>query len=234
MRQEMEGPTTRAMKRDGAADFSRMKEPEKEELMTRCSLTGWWEAESALCGKQLPANIALLSETINSHNLGRSSILKTTKRHLKQIILEYEALDIEMPCIRQFQRPPPAQPLTLCMECAPEKDFSHWDILQSVEQIVPKVFEKQRVSRIQFENMNVICGTAGRKNRWLITVSDFQTRNLFLRSGLVIGGVFFRLHRHDDIIIEDYKLHLRRMLARKKILDMLSDSTKGNSQESIL
>ncbi|KAM4652187.1 uncharacterized protein C19orf81 homolog [Discoglossus pictus] len=145
------------------------------------------------------------------------------------MIVEYEALDHEMPCIRKFQKPPASQPLTLCMECLPEKDFSHWDILQAIEQIVPKAFEKQRVSRIQFENMNVICGTAGRKNRWLISLYDFQTRNLFLRTGLAIGGDCFTLRRHDDITVEDYKLHLKRALARKKILDMLSETNSLDS-----
>ncbi|XP_030051298.1 putative uncharacterized protein C19orf81 homolog [Microcaecilia unicolor] len=206
-----------------------MQETKKEETKAKSCLASWWDTDckqnSNSSLEKMPPNLALLSETIHASNLGRSSILKSTKRHLKQIILEYEALDLEMPCIRKFQKPPAAQPLTLCMECTPEKDFCHKDILKAVEKIIPKALEKRRVCRIQFENMNVICGTAGRKNRWLITVSDFQTRNLFLRSGLVIGKDYFLLRRHDDVIMEDYKLHLRRALARKKILDMLSNST---------
>ncbi|XP_069057906.1 putative uncharacterized protein C19orf81 homolog [Pleurodeles waltl] len=156
------------------------------------------------------------------------------KRHLKQIILEYEALDMEMPCIRKFEKPPTAQPLTLCIECTPEKDYSHLDIMTAVENVVPKAFEKKRVCSVQYENVNVICGTAGRKNRWLITVLDFQTRNLFLRSGLVINGELFPLRRYDDVIMEDYKLHLRRALARKKILDMLSSSADEGKLGSLI
>ncbi|XP_053547043.1 putative uncharacterized protein C19orf81 homolog [Bombina bombina] len=146
------------------------------------------------------------------------------KRYLKQMIVEYEALDLKMPCIRKFLKPPSSQPLALCLECASEKDFSHYDILQSIEQILPKAFEKQRVKSIQFVNMNVICATAGQKNRWIIALSDIQTRNLFLQTGLVVCGDYFPLRRHDDINLEDYKLHLKRTLVKKNILDLLSNS----------
>ncbi|XP_069505477.1 putative uncharacterized protein C19orf81 homolog [Ambystoma mexicanum] len=220
------------------APGQRMQSSHLEDKKARSATSGRWETElrqepSASAGK-IPANLTLLSDTIRANNLGRASILKSTKRHLKQIILEYEALDLEMPCIRKFERPPTAQPLTLCMECAPEKDFSHLDIMKAVEQIVPKAFENKRVCKLQFENVNVICGTAGRKNRWLITVLDFQTRNLFLRSGLTISSDFFPLRRHDDVTMEDYKLHLRRALARKKILDMLRSSADEGRLDSLV
>ncbi|XP_078511427.1 putative uncharacterized protein C19orf81 homolog [Lissotriton helveticus] len=225
---------------------------------SRSAISGWWESDlrqdpsTSASTNKVPASLNLLSDTIHANNMGRSCILKSTKRHLKQIILEYEALDMEMPCIRKFEKPPAAQPLTLCIECTglpfrrrgmiqawksmnvsntgepklqPEKDYNHLDIMTAVEIIVPKAFEKKRVCSVQFENVNVICGTAGRKNRWLITVLDFLTRNLFLRAGLVINGDFFPLRRYDEVIMDDYKLHLRRALARKKILDMLNSSS---------
>ncbi|XP_069599051.1 putative uncharacterized protein C19orf81 homolog [Ranitomeya imitator] len=125
------------------------------------------------------------------------------ERHLKQIIHNYEELNPEKPLTRKFQNPPPSQLLTLCMESPPENDFRPRDILKAIEHIVPKAFEKKQVSKIQFENTNVILGTAGRKN----------------------SGELFPLHRHDDVIVEDEKRNLRRALNKNKILDTFINPT---------
>ncbi|XP_061448084.1 putative uncharacterized protein C19orf81 homolog [Rhineura floridana] len=146
------------------------------------------------------------------------------RQYLKRIIAEYEALDMEMPCIRKFPRPPAARPLCLCLESQPEKEMNHAEVLAAIEAAIPNAFEMGLLHSIQFENINVICGTAGRKNRWLITVSDFRTRNQLLCSGLTLGPNHFALRRWDDLVMEDYRMHLRRALARQRLLDTLSDS----------
>ncbi|XP_056398598.1 putative uncharacterized protein C19orf81 homolog isoform X2 [Hyla sarda] len=179
--------------------------------------------------QQIQSEIAFLTETIRSKNNDLTYTLKTKEHHLKQIMQRSEELEPEKPCARTYPKPPPPQPLTLCMESPPENDFRHCNILKAIEQIVPKAFEKRQVSKIQFENTNVICGTAGRKNRWLITASDFQVRDLLLQSGLDIDGGRFPLLRHDNIIVKDYKVHLRRALSKKKILAKLVDSTELSS-----
>ncbi|KAM9034304.1 uncharacterized protein C19orf81 homolog isoform 2-T2 [Sarcophilus harrisii] len=102
-------------------------------------------------------------EDIQVRSLGRT--IKSSKLQVRQILAEYEALDRELPCIRKFPSPPPAQPLCLCMETAPEYDFTHLDLLNALEAEVPGALESGRVSSIRYENMNVICGTAGRKDR---------------------------------------------------------------------
>lgn len=60
--------------------------------------------------------------------------------------------------------------------------------------------------------------------RWLLTVSDFRTRNHLLHTGLTVGQDHFPLRRWDDLVMEDYRMHLRRVLARQRILETLSDS----------
>ncbi|XP_007955811.1 putative uncharacterized protein C19orf81 homolog [Orycteropus afer afer] len=146
---------------------------------------------------------------------------KPSKQHLRQVIAEYEALDRELPCIRKFPTPPAAQPLCLCMETLPETDFTHLEVLEALEAEFPGAMESGRVSSIRFENMNVICGTAGRRDRWLITVTDFQTRSRLLRSGLSPRGLSHQLVRHDELLLSDYRLHLRRSLARRRMLEAL-------------
>ncbi|XP_072472080.1 putative uncharacterized protein C19orf81 homolog isoform X2 [Notamacropus eugenii] len=158
-------------------------------------------------------------EEVQARSLGRT--IKSSKLQVRQILAEYEALDRELPCIRKFPSPPPAQPLCLCMETVPEYDFTHLDLLNALEAEVPGALESGRVSSIRYENMNVICGTAGRKDRWLITVTDFQTRSRLLRSGLRPRGILHPLARHDELLLGDYRLHLRRALARRRMLEAL-------------
>uniref|UniRef100_H2RHM0 Chromosome 19 C19orf81 homolog n=1 Tax=Pan troglodytes TaxID=9598 RepID=H2RHM0_PANTR len=158
-------------------------------------------------------------EEMQTRSLGRP--IKSSKQYLRQVIAEYEALDRELPCIRKFPTPPAAQPLCLCMETLPEEDFTHLEVLQALEAQLPGAMESGRVSSIRFENMNVICGTAGRRNRWLIAVTDFQTRSRLLRSGLSPRGLAHQIVRHDDLLLGDYRLHLRRSLVRRRMLQAL-------------
>ncbi|XP_012862141.2 putative uncharacterized protein C19orf81 homolog [Echinops telfairi] len=170
------------------------------------------EAGALLVDPEIP-------EQIQTRSLIRPT--KSSKQHLRQVIAEYEALDRELPCIRKFPMPPAAQPLSLCMETTPEADFTHLEVLQALEAELPGAMESGRVSSIRFENMNVICGTAGRRDRWLITVTDFQTRSRLLRSGLSPRGLAHQLVRHDELLLSDYRLHLRRSLARQRMLEAL-------------
>ncbi|XP_069765106.1 putative uncharacterized protein C19orf81 isoform X2 [Narcine bancroftii] len=109
-------------------------------------------------------SINLLSETINATKSGRSIIFKSTKKHLKQFISKYEALDTEMPGIRKFEETPSSHPLTLCVECPPEMDHTHRDVMSAAEAILPNAFSDGKITSIQFENVNVICGSSGLKN----------------------------------------------------------------------
>lgn len=46
-----------------------------------------------------------------------------------------------------------------------QEDFTHLEVLEALEAQLPGAMESGRVSSIRFENMNVICGTAGRRDR---------------------------------------------------------------------
>ncbi|XP_016061468.1 PREDICTED: putative uncharacterized protein C19orf81 homolog isoform X2 [Miniopterus natalensis] len=159
------------------------------------------------------------SEETQAWSLGRPT--KSSKQYLRQVIAEYEALDRELPCIRKFSTPPTAQPLCLCMETSPDEDLTHLEVLEALEAELPGAMESGCVSSIRFENLNVICGTAGRRNRWLIAVSDFQTRSRLLRCGLRLRGATHPLVRHDELLLGDYRLHLRRSQVRRRMLEAL-------------
>ncbi|XP_062918603.1 putative uncharacterized protein C19orf81 [Mobula hypostoma] len=129
-----------------------------------------------------------------------------------------------MPGIRKFEDTPASQPLTLCVECPAELDLTHQDIMSAVENVLPDAFADGKITSIQFENVNVICGSSGLKNRWMFTVSDFQTRSLFLNSGLIVNKTYLAVQRYDDLLMEDYRLHLRRAMAQKKMLETLNET----------
>jgi hypothetical protein len=46
-----------------------------------------------------------------------------------------------------------------------QEDFTHVEVLQALEAELPGAMESGRVNSIRYENMNVICGTAGRRDR---------------------------------------------------------------------
>ncbi|XP_039769297.1 putative uncharacterized protein C19orf81 homolog isoform X3 [Ornithorhynchus anatinus] len=129
-----------------------------EESSSRGSIGGCREAGSPLFGLET-------FEELQAHNPGKAVSLKSSKQHLHQMIAECEALDQELPCIRKFPKPPTAQPLCLCLETAPEADLTHLDVLTALNEELPEALESGRVSSIRFENLNVICGTAGRRDR---------------------------------------------------------------------
>ncbi|KAB0396559.1 hypothetical protein E2I00_005837 [Balaenoptera physalus] len=73
----------------------------------------------------------------------------------------------------------------------PEEDLTHLEVLEALEA------------------------------EWLITVTDFQTRSRLLRSGLRLRGLQHPLVRHDELLLGDYRLHLRRSLVRRRMLEAL-------------
>ncbi|KAJ7313773.1 hypothetical protein JRQ81_005455 [Phrynocephalus forsythii] len=205
---------------------AKMQEDENEGLKPRSASSSQWDPALPAPGPENDGANTLLLDLEQPSPPPR----KTSRQYLKRIIAEYEALDMEMPCIRKFPRPPAARPLCLCLESPPEKEMNHAEVLAAVEAVIPDAFETGRLRSIQFENINVICGTAGRKNRWLLTVSDFRTRNQLLCSGLTLGQNHVVLRRWDDLVMEDYRMHLRRALARQRLLETLSSDSWGGSR----
>ncbi|OWK16294.1 hypothetical protein Celaphus_00004772, partial [Cervus elaphus hippelaphus] len=122
------------------------------------------------------------------------------KQYLRQVIAEYEALDRELPCIRKFPMPPAAQPLCLCMETL----------------VVTGVRKTEVWSPNSTYEPEHLAGAG-----WLIMVTDFQTRSRLLRSGLRLRGNLHPLVRHDELLLSDYRLHLRRALVRRRMLEAL-------------
>ena len=57
---------------------------------------------------------------------------------------------------------------------------------------------------LQFMDRNVLLGTQGLDNRWIITVNCQEARDELLRTGLALFNKKISLRRHDDIMSEEY------------------------------
>ncbi|XP_022109286.1 uncharacterized protein LOC110989304 [Acanthaster planci] len=109
--------------------------------------------------------------------------------------------------IRFFAAPPEPTPLTLCFS-HPGVELTHGDIIRGIQAM--HTVSVDDIESIQFVDMNVILGTAGVSNRWLIKVKDYDTRYLLLCDGFKINDEYVILRKYDDVNMEDYREYLRR------------------------
>ncbi|XP_038077054.1 uncharacterized protein LOC119744923 [Patiria miniata] len=109
--------------------------------------------------------------------------------------------------IRFFAAPPEPAPLTLCFTY-PGVELTHRDVIQGIQSM--HAVDVDDIESIQFVDMNVILGTAGVSNRWLIKVKDYDTRYLLLCDGFKIHGEYVILRKYDDVNMEDYREYMRR------------------------
>ncbi|XP_078000611.1 uncharacterized protein LOC144453208 [Glandiceps talaboti] len=116
--------------------------------------------------------------------------------------------DISFRNIRKFKNPPESYPFTICFTY-PGVELTHSDVIKALEDDV-RCIDLDNIESIQFIEMNVIVGTAGLDNRWLITVKDSDTRHILLGTSLFIGGKYVYLRHYDDVLSEDYREFQRR------------------------
>uniref|UniRef100_H2Z5U8 Uncharacterized protein n=1 Tax=Ciona savignyi TaxID=51511 RepID=H2Z5U8_CIOSA len=104
-----------------------------------------------------------------------------------------EQKELEKPVIRHFAEMPKSRPKRVSFDY-PGVDITHVDVKRAIERVIPDSFEANKVTSIQFENVNIKLGTGGLNNRWLIELADFNTRNKLIKAGLELRC----LRRHDD------------------------------------
>ncbi|XP_033641771.1 uncharacterized protein LOC117302083 [Asterias rubens] len=134
---------------------------------------------------------------------------RNTPRHSRYRRKKHKSRSAEFSLrkIRFFTEPPVLSPLTICF-AYPGVDLNHHDIVNAIQSMHTVGIDD--IESIQFVDMNVILGTAGINNRWLIKVKDFDTRYLLLCDGLKINGEYVIIRKYDDLNMEDYKEYQRR------------------------
>ncbi|XP_076799416.1 uncharacterized protein LOC143473184 isoform X2 [Clavelina lepadiformis] len=156
-----------------------------------------------------------------------------------------ELQDLEVKTVRKFLEMPKSKPKHVCFDF-PGVDLTYVDVKQAIEEVIPHAFETNKVISVQFENVNVKLGTASRDNRWHIELCDFTTRNKLIKAGLSFKRPKTRhsdnicpetsqrtlsprnrqfprqqprveIKLYDMVIMEEYKLFLRRTAAEEKL-----------------
>ena len=66
-----------------------------------------------------------------------------------------------------------------------------------------------RVDKLQYIERNVLLGTQGLDNRWLITFNVQEARDELMRHGMTFFNQRVTLRRYDDIMAEEYAEYTR-------------------------
>ena len=78
------------------------------------------------------------------------------------------------------------------------------------------------MDNLQYIDRNVLLGTKGLDNRWLITFNAQEARDELMRQGLIFFNKKITLRRYDDIMAEEYAEYQRYDRTLKIILRTLS------------
>ncbi|XP_078494606.1 uncharacterized protein LOC100185697 [Ciona intestinalis] len=156
--------------------------------------------------------------------------------------------DLEKSTIRHFKEMPKSRPKRVCFDY-PGIDITHVDVKRAIEKVIPDSFESNKVTFVQFENINVKLGTRGLNNRWHIELADFTTRNKLIKSGLELRCArrpnddlstltqlpsnrsrghmqssvkkLVEVKLYDNVTMEEYKQFLRRTAAEEKLQSVI-------------
>ena len=123
--------------------------------------------------------------------------------------------------VMKFRGPPEEQPLTLCFHF-PSTFITHRYVMDMISNRI-KTLPGARITGIQFVDRNVLHGSQGLDNRWLITVSNQLTKEVLLKTGLQIYNRKISFRRYDDILADEYKEFMKYEQLQKTLYQKLQD-----------
>lgn len=105
--------------------------------------------------------------------------------------------------IRLRKELPPSQPLAVCFTL-PDNVKPHKDVKALVESQIGTP-----VTRLQFDPVAVHAIDSDAKSRWVVTLSDSESRDLLVECGLIVNGERIEVRRYDDVThdeVQAYKI----------------------------
>ena len=102
-----------------------------------------------------------------------------------------------------FTEPPKPSPLSVCFHY-PNNFLTHRYVLDQIKNQIHTV-PNGYVTALQFVDRNVLHGSAGLENRWLITLSCPEARDQLLRMGIKLFNRKINMRRADEIMNEEYR-----------------------------
>ena len=107
-----------------------------------------------------------------------------------------------------FSRPPAPHPRTLCFHF-PGTLLTHRQVLDGARaRLRADGGLEDHVDSVQFLDRNVLHGSQGLDNRWLVTMRDAQAVDRLLLLGMQFFNRSVVLRRYDDVLAEEYEEYL--------------------------
>ena len=126
----------------------------------------------------------------------------------------------------RFSGPPERHPTALCFHF-PSTFLTHRFILDGVKEKI-HLMTCNSVSSIAFVERNVLLGSRGLDNRWIITLASAEVRDELLRVGLFLYNRRVSLRRYDEVLQEEYR-DFQEFVAYQKMLygDVMPDEQES-------
>lgn len=118
--------------------------------------------------------------------------------------------------IRLRKELPPSQPLSVCFSL-PDNAKPHHEVKSLVESQVGTP-----VTRLQFDPVAVHAIDSDAKSRWIVTLSDSESRDILIDCGLIANGDKISVRRYDDVTRDEVQAY--------KIFELIQ---KGRTQNEI-
>jgi hypothetical protein len=84
-------------------------------------------------------------------------------------------------------------------------------------------FKGSKVTSLQYVDRNVVHGTRGLDNRWLVTLNSAEARDYLVNSGLPLFNRVIDIQMYDDVMHEEHEAFLRYAKFKKHLNPMLGD-----------
>lgn len=118
--------------------------------------------------------------------------------------------------IRLRKEAPPPQPLAICFSL-PDNAKPHQHVKSLVESQTGTP-----VVQLQFDPVAVHAIDRDAKSRWVVTLSDYESRDLLVECGLIVNGEKIEVRRYDDVTRDEVQAY--------KIFELIQ---KGRSQNEM-
>ena len=125
--------------------------------------------------------------------------------------------------ILHFKKPPESHPMTVCFHF-PSIALTHVHVIRLMTGLIGP-FRGSKVTSLQFVDRNVVHGTRGLDNRWLVTLNTNESRDYLVNSGLPLFNRVVDIKLYDDVMHEEHESFLRYSKYQKHLNPQLKEVT---------
>ncbi|CAC5372468.1 unnamed protein product [Mytilus coruscus] len=170
-----------------------------------------------------PDSEMYITRTSKRSDVGESDSEKETFRQPLSLLEDVKEMSnynkwkkARITSIRLRKEAPPPQPLAICFSL-PDNAKPHQHVKALVESQIGTP-----VVQLQFDPVAVHAIDRDAKSRWVVTLSDYESRDLLVECGLIVNGEKIDVRRYDDVTRDEVQAY--------KIFELIQ---KGRSQNEM-